>query len=264
MVISRFNYPDIIQMGDVTKIRIKDFKEKIHIISAGSPCQQFSIAGSRRGMTTTEKIDVTTLKQYLRLKKEGFKFVGQSYLFWEFIRLVHELKPKYFFLENVNMSNKWKYIITKELGVLPITINSSTVSGQNRERLYWTNIPGVSQPKDKKIHISKIIPNAIGGYGIRGVDKGKKKPNGKIIWEQVGTTRKDGKANCITTGKGACSKVELSDGTIRQITVQEAEKLQTLPRNYTKIPGVSQTARWRAIGNGWTIDVIVHLLKGLK
>lgn len=263
MTITQHNFPNTIQLGDVTKIDGKKLP-KIFILSAGSPCQDFSLAGSRKGMVTDDNVEITSLSQYLKLKKKGHKFQGQSHLFWEFIRLYHELKPKYFFLENVRMTDKWKYIISRELGCLPILINSSTVSAQNRERYYWTNLPNISIPEDKSIFISDVIPNAIGGYGVRGTNKGNKKPDGSILWEQTGTVRSDGKANCITTRKGNTAMVKLTDGSTRYLTVEEAEVLQTLPKNYTKAPGVTNAERWHGIGNGWTIDVIVHLFKGLK
>lgn len=262
MTITQHQFPNTNQLGDVSKINAKKLP-KIFLLSAGSPCQDLSNAGKRKGMTTEEE-EITSLPQYLKLKKKGHKFVGQSYLFWEFIRLYHELKPKYFFLENVRMTDKWKYIISRELGCLPILINSSTVSAQNRERYYWTNIPNISVPKDKSILLEDVIPNAIAGYGIRGIDKGNRRSDGSILWEQNGTTRQDFKANCITTKKSSTAKIKLKDGTIRNLTVEEAEVLQTLPKNYTKVPGVSNSERWHAIGNGWTIDVVSHLLKGLK
>jgi DNA (cytosine-5)-methyltransferase 3A len=264
MTISMTNHNEIIQLGDIRNITKAMFKEKVDIIIGGSPCQGFSFAGRRKGMIDVEHKQITTLDQYLKLKAEGFEFIGQSYLFWEFIRLVRELKPKYFLLENVLMTKNWLYVISRELDVLPIHINSNLVSFQNRDRLYWTNIPNVSEPKDLGIRVGYVIPGAIGGFGSRGVDKGNKHPNGKIKWEQKTTTRKDHKVNCITTKKGSLAQIEFQDGSIRYMTVEEAEKAQTLPKGYTNVPGVSQTERWKGIGNGWTIDVISHLLKNLK
>lgn len=262
MTVTQYRFPNTIQLGDVSKIKASDLP-KISILFAGSPCQDLSNAGKRKGMTTEEQ-EITSLPQYLKLKKKGHKFVGQSYLFWEFIRLYHELKPKYFFLENVRMTDKWKYIISRELNCYPILINSSLVSAQNRERYYWTNIPNATIPQNKFVLLEDVIPNAVGGYGVRGIDKGKRKPDGSILWEQNGTARTDFKANCITTKKGNTAKIKFKNGTIRNLTVSEAEVLQTLPKNYTKVPGVTDTERWHAIGNGWTIDVVSHLLKGLK
>lgn len=265
MRIAMKNFPKKIQLGDITKINGKKLSD-IYIMIAGFPCQQFSGAGDQKGMVDRNGKEITSYKQYMESKKKGLIDPNsQSHLFWEAIRLFKETKPKYFIFENVDtMEPKWKHIISVELGVLPLKINSGLVSAQNRGRLYWTNIPGATIPKDKGIHLSSIIPDAIGGYGTRGIDKGNRHPNGKIKWEQHGTTRTDGKANCITTKKGNCSKVMLKNGTIRQITINEAEALQNLPKNYTKVWGVSETARWHAIGNGFTVNVFVHLLKGLK
>jgi site-specific DNA-cytosine methylase len=93
----------------------------------------------------------------LDLKRNGFNFQGQSYLFWEYVRLLKEVKPKYFLLENVKMLKKWETIISDVLGLEPIEINSTLVSAQNRRRLYWTNIPNIIQPSDKGITLKDII-----------------------------------------------------------------------------------------------------------
>ena len=164
MTITQHRFPNTIQLGDVSKIKANKLP-KIWLLSAGSPCQDFSIAGSRKGMVTIEDEEITSLPQYLKLKKKGHVFRGQSHLFWEFIRLYHELNPKYFFLENVRMTDKWKYIISRELGCLPILINSSDYSIQNRERYYWTNIPLKRKFQKKNISLNNVIPNAVGGYG---------------------------------------------------------------------------------------------------
>jgi len=207
--------------------------EQVDIFLGGSPCQSFSIAG----------------------KQEGFN--GKSGLFWEYVRLKNELNPTYFLLENVSMRKEWQDIITKALGVDPIVINSSLVSAQNRKRLYWTNIPGVTIPEDRGILLSDIIPNAVGGYGRRGT------PDGlggftKSKW----TTRKDGKSNCLTLS-GSCSEVMFENEYSRPLTIDEQERLQTLPVGYTDVPGLSITARRDAIGNSWTVEVIKHIFSFL-
>lgn len=254
--ITQKRFPDTIQLGDVRDIRnIKN----LWLLSAGSPCQDLSPMGKKKGMRTHNGIEITSLDQYLKLRKKGHKFVGESYLFWEFVRLIKELKPKYFFLENVKMTNKWMYVISKELGVLPLKINSSLVCAQNRERYYWTNIPGVTIPKDKKIYLHHVIPGAVTGYGRRGrmnLETGK--------YEAHETARRDYKSNCICTTVGTTSSIKLRNGNIRRLTVTEMEQLQTLPKNYTNIPGITKTKRIHSIGNGWTIDVVSHLLKPLK
>lgn len=257
--ITNKNFPNTVQMGDVRNITRQDLP-KIWLLSGGSPCQNFSMAGKRKGMVTKENIEVTTLKQYLKLKKDGFEFEGQSYLFWEFIRLLKELKPKYFLLENVKMAPKWGYVISRETGVTPYKINSSLLSAQNRERWYWTNIPDVTIPKDKNILISDVIPGAITGCGIRGRESNSKKKK----YDRVLTFRKDRKANCIVTNNSTTAMILMKNLKRRNLTISEAEVLQTLPKNYTKVRGVSDTKRYKGIGNGWTIDVIVHILKPLK
>jgi len=141
----------------------------------GSPCQSFSFAGKRKGMSTKDNIEILSLDQYLELKQNNFEFEGQSYLFWEYVRMLNEVKPKYFLLENVMMEERWEKVITKTIGVHPLDMNSSLVSAQNRRRLYWTNIglkpqglfgdleQTIGQPKDIGIMLKDILqdnPNA--------------------------------------------------------------------------------------------------------
>ena len=114
--VAKHNYPNTQHIGDVTKVKASELP-KIDLLIGGSPCQSFSNAGNGTG------------------------FDGKSGLFYEYVRLLKECKPKYFLLENVKMKKQWQDIISKELGVEPIKINSNLVSAQNRERLYWTNIP---------------------------------------------------------------------------------------------------------------------------
>jgi DNA (cytosine-5)-methyltransferase 3A len=253
IAIAMKNYPKTIQLGSVMDIKAKDLP-KIDAIFAGSPCTDLSRAGKQLGMATLCGIKVTNLKQYLKLKKEGKEFT-ESCLFWEFIRLVKELKPKYFFLENTKMNKLWLYLITKELGVEPIMINSSLLSAQNRERYYWTNLPGFVYPKDKGITFDQIVPGAVScGWRGRKFKKTDKK------YTRVLTHRNDGKANCVVTSPSSTNLYE-KDGKIQPITVEMAEKLQTWPIGYTNVPGLSKTKRYHAIGNGWTKNVIVHFLK---
>jgi DNA (cytosine-5)-methyltransferase 3A len=166
------NFPNTIQLGDVTKVNTKDLTG-IDLLIGGSPCQSFSFAGKRKGMSTKDEQEILTLDHYLQLKREGYEFEGQSYLFWEYMRILHEVKPKYFFLENVIMSEKWERILSKAIGVNPIEINSALVSAQNRRRLYWTNIglkPSglfgdlesiIEQPKDRGILLKDILEEEV-------------------------------------------------------------------------------------------------------
>lgn len=166
--VTQTNYPNTIQLGDVTKVFAKDLP-KIDLLIGGSPCQNFSFAGKRKGMSTKCETEILTLEHYLELKAKGYEFEGQSYLFWEFMRLLNEVKPKYFLLENVMMGEKWRKILTRAIGINPIQINSALVCAQNRNRLYWTNIAAepdglfgdlvckIPQPKDKGILLKDIL-----------------------------------------------------------------------------------------------------------
>lgn len=157
-------FPDTIQLGDVTKVDVSNL-DKIDLLIGGSPCQSFSFAGKGVGMVTTDKVDITDLQTYLDLKEMGFDFEGQSYLFWEYVRILTDIR-KYnpdvkFLLENVVMVKKWEAVLTKAIGVEPVKINSNLVSAQNRKRLYWTNIAEIPQPKDSGIFICDILEDEV-------------------------------------------------------------------------------------------------------
>lgn len=155
--VTQKNHPNTVQLGSVTDIDTSKLP-KIDILIGGSPCQSFSFAGKQNGMTVKGGEEILTLERYKELKNNGFEFDGQSYLFWEYVRILKEVKPKYFFLENVMMTEKWEKVISKTLGVNPICINSALVSAQNRKRLYWTNI-GLEQDKtDLFGGMKSIIP----------------------------------------------------------------------------------------------------------
>jgi DNA (cytosine-5)-methyltransferase 3A len=170
--VTMHNYPNTKQLGSV--IDVDGYKlPKIDLLIGGSPCQSFSFAGKRKGMSTKCETEILTLEHYLELKAEGYEFEGQSYLFWEYMRLLNETKPTYFLLENVMMGEKWEKILSKAIGVNAIEINSALVSAQNRRRLYWTNIglePGglfgdlvstIKQPKDKGIMLKDILETEV-------------------------------------------------------------------------------------------------------
>jgi DNA (cytosine-5)-methyltransferase 1 len=172
IAVTMHNYPNTKQLGSV--IDVDGYKlPKIDLLIGGSPCQSFSFAGKRKGMSTKCETEILTLEHYLELKAEGYEFEGQSYLFWEYMRLLNEVKPKYFLLENVMMGEKWEKILSKAIGVKPIQINSALVSAQNRNRLYWTNIGMkpmglfgdlesiIPQPKDKGILLKDVLENEV-------------------------------------------------------------------------------------------------------
>ena len=166
------NYPDTIQLGSVVGVDGYSLP-KIDLLIGGSPCQSFSFAGKRKGMATKDEQQILTLEHYLQLKADGYEFEGQSYLFWEFMRLLYEVKPKYFLLENVEMGEKWEKVLTKAIGVNALHINSALVSAQNRKRIYFTNIGMeaaglfgypvsiIEKPKDRKILLKDILESEV-------------------------------------------------------------------------------------------------------
>lgn len=167
--VSEYNHSQV-HLGNVINISYKNGNlisdninetVEINLLIGGSPCQSLSFAGKQKGLAAKgindEHIDIITLEQYLDLKQNGFEFEGQSYLFWEYIRLLREIKPKYFFLENVVMEEKWEKIFTENLGCQPIKINSKIFTCQNRPRLYWTNIPYDISDLPNNLHTFKEI-----------------------------------------------------------------------------------------------------------
>lgn len=250
--ITQENFPDTIQLGDITQWREWEI-DSPDIIIGGCPCQGFSFAGKQLNFDDP-----------------------RSKLFFEFAAIVKHYKPKYFLLENVKMKKESEAIITETLGVEPVEINSALVSAQERVRLYWFNIKNVTQPDDKKIFIDSIVEdikhtflplNRLDylNYDKSKVDKG--------IFEntptQIGNSRRFGNA-VRSTGKAYTLRKVNPNGVIdkdykiRHFTPIEAERLQTLPDNYTLVEGIKNKDRYEAIGNGWTVDVIAHILRNIK
>jgi DNA (cytosine-5)-methyltransferase 3A len=218
------NYPNTIQLGSVVNVNGYDLP-KIDLLIGGSPCQSFSFAGKRKGMATKDEIEIHTLEHYLQLKNDGYEFEGQSYLFWEFMKILNQVKPKYFLLENVMMSEKWERILSRAIGVNPIEINSALVSAQNRRRLYWTNIgmqPAglfgnlesiIQQPKDKGILLKDILENEvdekyflsdkmINGFLAHNKRHIEEKNHKGFIWKP---TKGDKKENCLRANSALCA-----------------------------------------------------------
>ncbi len=217
--VTKANFPDTKHLGSVVDVNAADLP-KIDLLIGGSPCQSFSFAGKRKGMSTKCDQEILTLEHYLQLKTDGFEFEGQSYLFWEYMRLLKECNPKYFLLENVMMGQKWQRILSQTIGIDPIMINSSLLSAQNRKRLYWTNIgtntvnlfgieqPGIKQPKDKGILLKDVLESEVDekyflsdkiiSFFIKNHKKMKEKGNGF----RFSPTQGKSKAKCITSKAG--------------------------------------------------------------
>jgi DNA-cytosine methyltransferase len=174
--LTSYLYPEAIHLGSVVDVDVTRL-DKIDFIAAGSPCQSFSFAGKRKGMATKCEEEILSLEKYLELKSQGFEFEGQSYLFWEFIRIYQDCKkinPEVkFLLENVEMGEKWEKVLSKAVGYNGIHINSALVSAQNRKRIYWINFgleprglfndleSIVQQPKDKGILLKDILESEV-------------------------------------------------------------------------------------------------------
>lgn len=280
--ISKKNYSNIIQIGDIKDI--SNISAKIDLMIGGSPCQDLSIAKKdRKGLSG-----------------------DRSGLFYEYVRILNEVKPKYFILENVNsMPKEAKKTITKELfSVEPVMINASLVSAQNRKRLFWVGkLVGdtyvkvdVPQPEDRGILLKDILEQKVDEkyyikindkYGLKGLCKLNEKSklmtasmhkgygNDRVTTVRIGSLNSGGQADRIYSpdgksvglsalggGRGAKTGLYLNNKQIRKLTPIECERLQGLPDNYTE--GVSNTQRYKALGNAFNVDVVTHILKYIK
>ncbi|HSE99870.1 MAG TPA: DNA cytosine methyltransferase [Nitrososphaeraceae archaeon] len=235
------NYPNTKHIGSVSDVKSNNLP-KIDFLIGGSPCKGIS---------------------RLNKNQEGLDH-SESRLFWEYVRLLNELKPKFFLLENTHGNKEATNIITETLGVNPISINSKLVSAQNRPRYYWTNIPGIEQPKDKLITTKDIFDYSgelvddcrikwlTNESGIKSVAKG---------YTRVNPYPKSG---CLTANghKKWNENYLLKDGIYRYLSQTELEKLQTLPIGYTK--SLSYDDAYDCIGDGWTVDIIAHIISYAK
>jgi len=324
--ISSKNYPDIVQVGDVKNLTQSYLCQgnicNFDLLIGGSPCQDLSIAKKDRKGLDGER----------------------SGLFWEYVRILKEVKPKYFILENVNsMAKEAKALITETLGVEPIMINASLVSAQNRKRLFWTNIPNVTLPEDRGILLKDILEQEVdekylvhsnnwrvkrntvdverksrclnastfkgalndgmslmrvGQIGKGGQADRRYSPEGKSVGlsalgggrgaktglycissSQKHATITEYKSSPLTQAMGTAGghipyiskRPERLNGSqnladkdyqIRKLTTIECERLQGLEDNYTE--GVSNTQRYKMLGNAFNVDVVAHILSFIR
>ena len=240
------NYPDTINLGDVTTVSGELFTEKIDLLIGGSPCQGFSQAGKMKNFDDP-----------------------RSKLFWEYVRILQEVKPKYFLLENVVMKQEWQDIISEALGVKPIMIDSSLTSAATRKRLYWTNIPGVGQPEDLGITFGDIRERDVQEDSIYYTDKGldwirrHENRTGKTL-RIIGDSDKMQMLEASMYKKYSSQRffgIEDTHG-LRYITVTECERCMNVPDGYTDY--CSNTQRYKQLGNGWEVNTITHIFRTLK
>ena len=249
--VAKKNYPATIQIGDVTKIDFSKYKD-IDLLIAGSPCQGFSYAGKQ-----------------LNFRDE------RSKLFFEFAKALKVVKPKYFLLENLCMKKEFEDVITHILGVKPIKINSNLFTAQNRKRLYWTNIQFDTNIKDKGLLLKDVLKDTFSEKELlsekvkerfRFVNSnsyiGTTKPSFRKIGQRDWVYGDENKMGCLVATDYKQPKQVFHNGVLRKISPEECEELQTVPIGYTDC--VSNTQRYKMLGNGWTIDVIAHIFKGLK
>ncbi len=286
--VSTANYPDIVQIGDVTKASYKggvlstengDFEvDKIDLLIGGSPCQGFSMAGKQLAFDDP-----------------------RSMLYFQYERLLAEIRVSNpnakFLLENVKMKQEYKDVITERLGVSPVAINSHLVSAQNRYRLYWTNIEGVEVPDDAGIYLKDILQDEVDekyfikggrlkwlqnfgelkskdGYVAFNPDKAKcLTVRGEPSWNTTyivqwphgtnkgGLRALDGKTPSMTVSSWEANNLLLNEGMVRKLTPEECETLQTVPKGYTRF--VSDSQRYKMLGNGWTVKVIEQFFSKL-
>lgn len=299
--ISCNNFPDIVHVGDVTKIHCENgnlykdcireekddvitwklgekfFDGKIDLLIGGSPCQGFSRAGKCLNFSDP-----------------------RSVLFFEYVRILEEIRavnPEVkFLLENVRMAKEWRDVITGYMGVEPYFINSRMMSAQQREREYWTNIPLTEVP-DLEVRLVDILEEVdttdyIEKDGILFDPTFSEKArelvsvvDGEVHIKQATKqgyivandgdginldfpTSKSRRGRAIKEKASTITRVYNSagvyhNGVIRKFTITELERLQTLPDGYTKAEGVTEKERQQAIGNGWTTSVITHIFKNL-
>ena len=254
--VNRYHNPDTVFLGDITKWKehTELISDDVDLIMGGSPCQDLSIAGKRAGL-------------------DG----ARSGLFWTFVEMIKHYKPKYFLLENVaSMSGENRDIITEAMGVEPVLINAALVSAQQRERLFWTNLPYTSL-EDKRIFVKDILLDkehqlkaGFKSLQLRKIETGvcinQPKRLGEIDNKKSQNYRVYsvyGKAPTLNAKHIGSDAKFFCDGSLIRLNPIECERLQTLEDDYTKygmsdegLQKISNSQRYKMVGNGWCVDVV--------
>jgi DNA-cytosine methyltransferase len=255
--VSSLRFPDQVSIGDVRDIRKKNLP-KIDLLIGGSPCQDLSNAFKGDGLAG-----------------------ARSSLFYEYVRLLDELKPKAFLLENVQ--NSHKHLMDDEIGVAGVAINSALFSAQSRPRCYWTNIDIPTLPTDNKIVMKDILEREVDEYfyldnrisraTVKNLNPEPTRRSSGII--KLGdidhsVLRDNERQRRVYSVKGKSPTLLartdtpkiLANSKIRKLTPLECERLQCIPDNFTE--GFSMSSRYKMVGNGFTVSVVQHILSGMN
>ncbi len=233
MEVSKKNYPNTQYIGDVTKVNSEDLPQ-IDLLIGGSPCQSFSVAG------------------------DGTGFDGSSKLFFEYVRLLKECKPKYFLLENVKMKKEWEDVITEHIGVKPVELNSADFGAQNRKRLFWTNIPFVDRKPSSNKQLLDILTTQSSEKTVK--DTARNLRHERTLDKKSLTCTATMYKGAGNNGMTLVRRPQQSELSV--LNVDEVEILQNVPSGYTS--GVSNTQRYKMLGNGWDVSVIKYIFSGIN
>jgi len=294
--VTQHNFPNTTQLGDVLGIKGCDLPQ-IDLLMGGSPCQGFSFSANKAQANSKNSKEGNIgekLPPPHRLNLDD----PRSKLFFEFVRLLEETKPKYFLLENVKMKQEFQDVISDLLGVKPQKIDSKNFSAQSRQRLYWTNIPfdkdcvdtdregallrdvmepyyGEEAMSEQRV-LQKLIPlleSSKYRHNPAAPEQSfcfKRDTQGRILVmrpdklkiQRIGRIGEGRHKSEIIT---VSSHPHVFDGKdIRKVNPLEAERLQTVPDNYTKVEGMTTGMRYKMLGNGWTVTTVSHIFEGLK
>jgi len=237
--VAQANWPDTIQLGDVTKWQEWDIDwSSIDLLIGGSPCQGFSFAGKQLAFDDPRS-------------KLFFVYV-------DILNHIRSLNPDVkFMLENVKMKREHLDVISEQLGVDPVFINSALVSAQNRQRYYWATWE-FGQPDDKGVALADIIESgAVDRVKSYCIDANYYK--GGSVKNYLEKSRRQ---IALSQSESRLCVFEIDDvRPVRKLTPVECERLQTVPDHYTA--HVSNTQRYKMLGNGWTVDVIAHIFRSM-